>query len=185
MSRDIERELNEWDGNWPACWRPKEGETLVGTIRMYSTGQSVYGPVRTVIVERSNGERVSLWLSSTVLLACFQQQKPKVGERIGLKYLGKHPEKGYRRYRLVVDREEQEPNFSPLGGEADAEPEPLRTTDRAQPSGGYQGSPTPFADKAVRKGRPPQSHRQPVRAAAPAREFGPPGSDDGDPFSGF
>jgi hypothetical protein len=115
--RDLERELMEWNGEWPAAWRPREGETLIGRIVRYSTGQSAYGPVHTCIVERADGSRVSLWLSSTVLLSLFQQQRPKVGEQIGLKYCGKHPEKGYRRFHLVVDRPEQEPDFSPLGGE--------------------------------------------------------------------
>lgn len=127
--RNLEAELNEWDGEWPAGWRPRDGETLIGTIRRYSTGQSAYGPVRTAIVERGDGSRVSVWLSSTVLLALFQQEKPKVGERVGIKCLGKHPEKGYRRWSLIVDRPNTEPDFSPLGGEANAEPE--RPADRS------------------------------------------------------
>ena len=93
MGRDLEAELRNFDGTWPACWRPEEGETLIGVVKLYSTGQSQYGEVRTVIVEREDGSRVSVWLSSTVLLACFQREKPKVGDRIGLRYLGKHPEK--------------------------------------------------------------------------------------------
>jgi hypothetical protein len=60
---------------------------------------------------------VSLWLSTTVLLDQFKRLRPRIGERIGLKYLGVHPDRGYHRYKLLVDREEPL-DFTPLGGEA-------------------------------------------------------------------
>ena len=80
------------------------------------TGFTSYGSVRTVIVMQENGERVSLWLSSTVLLGLFFRLKPKPGERIGLKYLGKDPKNHYHRYHLIVDRDV---DLTPLGGETD------------------------------------------------------------------
>lgn len=80
----------------------------------------MYGPCRTCIVEKDDGSRVSLWLNSTVLLGQFEREKPKVGERVGIRFLGKHPDKGYKRFTLIVDRAEpEEPDFSPLGGERD------------------------------------------------------------------
>lgn len=122
MPRDLMEALDEEAEGWPASWNPEPGDNLVGTIRRYSTGPSAYGPVRTVIIERDNKERVSLWLSSTVLLDLFKRDKPKVGERIGVRYLGKHPEKKYRRWALVVDRDGSEPDFAPLGGEQGGSP---------------------------------------------------------------
>jgi hypothetical protein len=120
--RDLAAELKDFDGEWPPCWRPKEGETLVGRILRYSQGQTMYGPCHTVILHKDDGSRVSVWLSSTVLLSQFREQKPKVGERVGIRYLGKHPDKGYKRFALLVDRgEAQETDFSPLGGESDPE----------------------------------------------------------------
>lgn len=116
MKRDLREMLESWDG-WPAAWRPEPGDVLVGRVAHYDVGYGAYGPVRTVIVETDAGERVSVWLASVALLGQFAQHKPKVGERIGLKYLGKHPERGYHRYRLVVDREEPT-DFTPLGGES-------------------------------------------------------------------
>lgn len=118
--RDLKRELADWQG-WPPAWIPEPDEILVGVVEAYATGPTQYGDVRTVLVRDENtGERVSLWLSSTVLLSLFDMRKPLVGERIGLKYLGKHETKGYHRYHLVVERDAE---FTPLGGEeCDDEP---------------------------------------------------------------
>jgi hypothetical protein len=117
--RDLYDELDRWQG-WPEAWRPKPGEVLVGVIDGYDVGRTPYGEVRTVLVteERTN-TKVSVWLSSRVLLDLFQRQKPKPGERIGRKYLGKDADKGYHRDCLVVDRPAEALDFSPLGGEAD------------------------------------------------------------------
>lgn len=117
-SRDLRRELDEWEDCWPSPWKPNVDEVLVGEILSYDRGFTPFGEVRTVIIRQESGEKVSLWLSSTVLLDLFRRYEPKVGEKIGLKYLGKDARKGYHRYRLVVDRDEAN-DFSPLGGEID------------------------------------------------------------------
>jgi hypothetical protein len=115
MTRNLHDELESWNG-WPEAWRPDPGDILIGKIDAYDVGHTAYGPVRTVLLTQDTGERVSLWLSSAVLLNLFEQHKPKPGERIGLKYLGKDEAKGYHRYRLVVDRPDST-DFTPLGGE--------------------------------------------------------------------
>lgn len=135
MPRDLERELQERGDGWPAAWNPQPGATLVGTVILYDQGHTQFGPVRTAIIEREEGSRVSLWINSTVLLSLFERDKPKVGERIGLRYLGKHAAKGYRRYHLVVDREPGEITFTPLGGERDDpedESDPFPDLDREE-----------------------------------------------------
>jgi hypothetical protein len=114
--RNLLDELENW-GDWPAAWRPEAGDILVGKVVRYDRGFTPYSEVRTVTVEKDDGERVAVWLSSTVLLNEFAKQKPKPGERVGLKYLGMHPDRGYHRYKLVVDRDEPL-EFTPLGGEA-------------------------------------------------------------------
>ena len=112
--RDLRQELAGWNG-WPSAWGPDVGDILVGTVEQYAQGHTQYGAIRTVIVrDEETGETVSIWLSSTVLLDVFRRERPAIGERIALKYLGKHPTRGYHRYHLIVDRE---PAFDPLGGE--------------------------------------------------------------------
>jgi hypothetical protein len=71
---------------------------LVGVIDSYHVGPTPYGPVRTcILTDEAIHQRVSLWLSNTVLLDLFGKHKPQVGEKIGLKYLGKDEEKRFCR----------------------------------------------------------------------------------------
>jgi len=127
--RDLRAELDDWDGAYPDAWRPRAGETLVGVVKNYTTAENQYGEVAVCTVsEEETGKAVAVWLSSAVLLSLFKRHKPKVGERIGLKYGGTRPEKGYK---LVVDRpEEAEPDFDSLIGNSDApeEPDPFSDT---------------------------------------------------------
>jgi hypothetical protein len=127
--RNLERELEELE-DWAPAWKPKPGDTLVGTLLRYDTGHTPFGPVRTATIRKADGERVSVWLSNTVLLNEFARLKPKPGERIGLKYLGTHRERRYHRFRLLVDRPDGEPSFEPLGGETGR---PLEVTDADVP----------------------------------------------------
>ena len=114
---DLKHKLETWSG-YPPAWKPQAGEVLVGTVTGYDIGESSFGRVHTCMIETEEGKRFSLWLSSKVLLSQFQKYRPKVGERIGLKYQGRDEAKGYHRYRLVVDRPETAaPTFDELGGE--------------------------------------------------------------------
>ncbi|MGH8068111.1 MAG: hypothetical protein ACRERE_23345 [Candidatus Entotheonellia bacterium] len=102
-------------------WRPQPGEVLAGVIDHYTISETPQGLVRTVIVtEVWTGERVSLRLASTSLLALFAQYQPHPGERIDVRYRWHAPYHGYQRWRLLMDRPETL-DFSPLGGETSDE----------------------------------------------------------------
>jgi hypothetical protein len=57
---------------------------------------------------RTSGQRgrVALCVSGVVLQDLFAKEEPQLGERIGLRYLGTHATKGYKRFALIVDRGE-------------------------------------------------------------------------------
>jgi hypothetical protein len=113
-------ELPRWD-DCPPAWRPQPGEVLAGVIDRYSISDTPQGLVRTVIVtEERTGERVSLRLASTSLLALFVQYQPHPGERIDVRYRWNAQDHSYQRWRLLMDRPELL-DFSPLGGEASDE----------------------------------------------------------------
>lgn len=147
--RDLEKELRGWDGDWPPCWRPKPGDILVGRVLRYDQATTTYGDVRTVIVEKEDGTgKVSIFLSQEVLRREFERQKPKAGERIGVKFGGRHESKGYNLWALICDREETEPDFSPLGGEhGDA--------DDQHDGDPFASIPSPYAQETVQRSPAP------------------------------
>ncbi|HOP78928.1 MAG TPA: hypothetical protein PLZ21_00005 [Armatimonadota bacterium] len=121
MQRDLRSELANDEPQWGKAWNPQHGEILVGILRSYTRASNNFGTCHVANVEdEQTGQIVSVWLSSTVLLDLFRQHHPKRGERLGIKYLGKHPEKGYRLYRLLLDRGEEPISFEPLGGETES-----------------------------------------------------------------
>jgi hypothetical protein len=55
-------------------------------------------------------------------LNLFAAERPRIGERVGIRYLGKHPDRNYHRFALLVDRPDAVPEFTPLGGEQESDP---------------------------------------------------------------
>jgi hypothetical protein len=47
---------------------------------------------------------VAIWFNAVVLETLFKQEDPQIGDRLGLRFLGKHPEKQYKRFKMVIDR---------------------------------------------------------------------------------
>lgn len=86
-------------------WRPKPGDQIVGRIvslSMYTGGD--YGDYPLLEVEADDGRLVAVHAFHTVLRRELGRQKPAVGERIGIRYLGRH-DRGYEHYRVVMDRD--------------------------------------------------------------------------------
>jgi hypothetical protein len=110
MGRDLTSELDrQAESSRLPSWNPEIGETLTGTIVAFTTRMTKFGETRLAIVDREDGEgQVQLWLSSVVLKGLFEQQRPRCGDRIGVRYGGRHEQKNYHLYSLVVDRDEPE-----------------------------------------------------------------------------
>jgi|TARA_B100000315_G_C14214328_1_gene423542 hypothetical protein len=104
MGRNLRDELNALDVGHPESWRPEPGEVLVGTVVRFDKASTPYGDRDIVVVhDEDRGVDVGVWLIHTVLIEAFRQQQPGVGDRLAIKRFDDH-EKGYKRYRLVVDR---------------------------------------------------------------------------------
>jgi len=101
----------EKSGPFPPAWEPVEDEIVVGLVETYTEGSTPYGPCYVCILQveerRREGTfdpepRLAVWLGKTVLKNEFQRQRPQVGDRVGIRYLGKHP-KGYRNFSMMVE----------------------------------------------------------------------------------
>lgn len=110
---NLRDELERDTGDYPPSWTPKEGDVICGPILRYSKVTTRFQTEALVcVIDDDQAGALAVWLTSCVLLDQFKRLRPKVGEVIGLKYLGKHPEKEYHRYLTRVDRpEEAEPDF--------------------------------------------------------------------------
>lgn len=149
------RELEDFDGEYSESWIPKPGDVLVGELLRYTTGTTEYGqcPIA-VIRDEDGGEERSVWLLHAVLRREFQEQRPRPGERLGIKRLPDDRKRRYKRYALRVDRDE------PV----------VPDLDRYPPAGDVAPE---HVDEAVR------SSREHGRDPEPSAPFG---ADDDDPF---
>lgn len=112
--RDLDKELDQ-NQTYPPSWSVKEGEKVVGLLKEYQKAFTPYGEAWVCQIDDENRGMISVWLTHTVLLDWFKKLKPKVGERIGIKCNGKHLEKGYWQFKVMVDRDEPEaPDFDSL-----------------------------------------------------------------------
>lgn len=109
---DLRQRLEDEPEIQPRAWRGGPGEVICGTVISYGTGtaQTQKGPKvhPTVIIETDEAELVKVWLLHQVLLDEFREQRPKPGERVGIKRL-EDSSKGYARYTVIVDREDSDP----------------------------------------------------------------------------
>jgi hypothetical protein len=98
--------LEGWE-EAPLAWKPVPGEVLVGTVAAYDTYVGKYGESKVCILrDQAEDTLISVYLSPTVLFNEFKKIRPKIGEKVGIRYLGKaEGDDGYHRYKVVVDRE--------------------------------------------------------------------------------
>ena len=107
------------------AWRPQVGETLIGEVvsigeRNSQFGEDVY-PLLTVRTDE--GRELHFHAFHTVARQELASQKPQIGDRIGIRYLGKPDGKKYEHYRIVVERAEPPApmDWSDVGAKAEAE----------------------------------------------------------------
>jgi hypothetical protein len=106
-NQDLVTMLEGWDEPPPA-WKPVPGEILTGTVRGYDTYCGQFGECPVAFIEEeAEGHLMSVYLSATVLYNEFKKVRPKVGEKVGIRYLGKVEGGGrgeYQRFKVMVDR---------------------------------------------------------------------------------
>lgn len=146
------------DRDYPQAWIPEaEGDELLGVLASVRPAvQTAYGPAPVVELEDVLGARWSVWLVHTVLRREFERQRPVLGERVLIRYLGTvRPESGgapYESYRLVVDRVDENSDID-WAGIADSygdEPrEPVPATSRADEAPPRDDEAPPRDDEGV------------------------------------
>lgn len=89
--------------SYAEAWRPKAGEKIVGEVIDVDSRTTEYGTYPIVTLRTDEGTELAIHGFHTVLKSEFSKARPEVGDRIGVKYLGKH-EPRYESYRVVRER---------------------------------------------------------------------------------
>jgi hypothetical protein len=100
-------------------WKPEFGDKIVGTVVDVDSRTTEYGTYPIVVLETDAGDEIAVHGFHTVLKNEFAKRPPTLGERIGVKYLGKS-DKGYEAYRVVFAKR-VEPDWRQIRAEAEAE----------------------------------------------------------------
>ncbi|OFX16849.1 MAG: hypothetical protein A2Z18_09945 [Armatimonadetes bacterium RBG_16_58_9] len=116
--RNLRAELDNWSHDARTEWNPGPGDVLVGVVENYSSHQSGRDTAEAVTVhEEETGALVLVNLGAPELANLFRLQRPRVGERIGLKCAGKHPRGSDERFLLMVDRGQTDDESDPSGAQ--------------------------------------------------------------------
>lgn len=89
--------------------RPDDPAVLVGEVINIDIGSSDYGEYPIIVVRTSDGDK-SVHAFKTVLRNELMRQRPQIGQRLGIKYLGEQASKpgskykSYTNYRVEVER---------------------------------------------------------------------------------
>ena len=119
--------LEERLGSFSEAWKPKMGDKLIGKVVGLDERVSDFypEPYPIVVVLTDEGQERSFHAFHTVPRRELASQRPVVGDRIGIAYHGKHEEKGYEQYRIVVEHANAEPAKAPdwdaIGASAEAD----------------------------------------------------------------
>lgn len=103
--RTLEQRLEEQRAE---TWRPHPGDVLVGElleVRWLSSSYDGRQYPLLVIHREPDGPNSGVHVLHQVLLDELHAQRPRIGERIGIRYLGRVDNR-YEAYRLAVDRDE-------------------------------------------------------------------------------
>lgn len=117
---DLERQASQ---DFPKSWVPSEADpSIVGEFRRLEQGTTAYGPARIVVLRTKDGAERSVWLFHAVLKNEFSRVRPKVGELVAIRYLGKKQGaagQSYEAYKVVAQRDEGAPDWDALDSEDD------------------------------------------------------------------
>jgi hypothetical protein len=121
------------------AWRPDDGTDdafVEGEIVNIDQGTSDYKGIYPIVtLRKDDGEEIAVHAFRTVLLNKFIELQPKIGERIGITYLGEieakpgSPYKTYIGYKVELERASGSFDWSRVGAEPEPEPAAPATPD--------------------------------------------------------
>jgi hypothetical protein len=114
-----ERTLEDRLDSTAEAWRPEPGDKVVGVVADVDSRTTEFGTYPIVTLRTDADEEIAVHAFHTVLKREFAKRPPRLGEGLGIKYLGKS-EKGYEGYRIVW-QDVAPTDWNRIGAEAEAE----------------------------------------------------------------
>ena len=112
---------DQLDADYAEAWKPAPGQSIVGVVVDVTEREGAYGRYPIVTLRTEAGDERALHAFHEVLADELAKLAPKPGDEIGVKFLGKHPERKYYRYRARRSGATAEVAWSKYagGGESD------------------------------------------------------------------
>jgi hypothetical protein len=98
--------LSDRVDSFPEPWKPEPGDKLVGTVMNVGERASDYGIYPIIDVRTEDDEELTFHAFHTVAKNELARQRPAPGDEIAVKYFGKDEDRGYERYRVLVEKAE-------------------------------------------------------------------------------
>jgi hypothetical protein len=122
---DHEEVKSKYDYDFAEGWKPEPGDVLEGRITGIDTGTNDYGSYPIVTVQREDGTSGAVHCFHSTIRGQLARLRPMVGNKIGIKYMGKRKAKNptpgrsdYADYRVKMPEGgydwAQEEGFRPL-----------------------------------------------------------------------
>jgi hypothetical protein len=111
------------DESFAEAWKPEPGDKLIGVVTELAERENEYGRYPIVTVRTEDGDELAFHAFRTVAKNELARCRPEVGDRIGIKYLGKPEGKEYELYRIKVERDESQAAALDWNAYAGDEPE--------------------------------------------------------------
>jgi hypothetical protein len=93
--------------DYAPAWRfDQDGAVVIGEVIGFSEFDGGYGPYPIVTLRLDDGSERAVHCQREVLSQELALQRPKIGETLGIKYLGQPEGKRYHRYTVMVERPE-------------------------------------------------------------------------------
>ena len=150
---EVQQLLDDLDRDFPkTVILDEENPKFVGVFKRVEFGPSQFRDelVPIVVMKDQEGNEHGLWLNNAVLISQFKRNRPKVGELVGIAYMGKRESKNspqpYKDYKVRIQRSDDGQAFDwndVFGERKIAPPEDDRAEDLApvKPSRSFPTAP--------------------------------------------
>ena len=114
--------------DFPESWIPSDADPiLVGEFVRLDSGTTRFGDCPVVVIRTKDGTERSLWVLHAALRGQFKSARPKPGELVAAKWLGKKEGREGQQYdawRVVVARVDTEPDWDSIAEVGDFDESP-------------------------------------------------------------